>query len=147
MIVCCHQVDKCSIYIYTKPQIKMQATWIIRCSRNNPTTPTPTFNGIKRYEYKRIKGDLFQCGTNLLELRIVRLLQQIQQQQQQYLSSTTTYTKGDHHEVPPQQASIPIQWERPNAPTTAATAGPPLVANQRTRLPDNRLGVNQYEIK
>ena len=67
---------------------------------------------MKRYEYKRQKGDSFQCGTNLLELRIVRLLQQIQQQQQQYLSSTalpfSTYTKGDRHEVPPQQASIPI---------------------------------------
>ena len=59
------------------------------------------------------KWDLFQCGTNLLELRIVRLLQQIQQQQQQYLSSTapfSTYTKGDHHAVPPQQASIPIPY-------------------------------------
>ena len=33
------------------------------------------------------------------------------------------------------------------APTTAATTVPPLVFNQRTRLPDNGYGVNQYAMK
>ena len=44
---------------HTKPQIKMQATWIIRCSRNNPTTPTPIYR-----IYLRLCDNVFSMHDN-----------------------------------------------------------------------------------